>query len=57
VAEGHHGTPDIRVTADSDTWIRFLNKQASLPWALLTRRIKIKGSPKLLLFFARCFPT
>jgi len=57
VAEGHHGTPDIRVTADSETWIRFLNKQASLPWALLRRRIKIKGSPKLLLFFARCFPT
>jgi len=57
VAEGFHGTPDIRVTADSETWIRFLNKQASLPWALLTRRIKIKGSPKLLLFFARCFPT
>jgi NAD-dependent dihydropyrimidine dehydrogenase PreA subunit len=57
VAEGHHGAPDIRVTADSETWIRFLNKQASLPWALLTRRIKIKGSPKLLLFFARCFPT
>jgi NAD-dependent dihydropyrimidine dehydrogenase PreA subunit len=57
VAEGHHGEPDIRVTADSATWLRFLNKQASLPWALLTRRIKIKGSPKLLLTFARCFPT
>jgi NAD-dependent dihydropyrimidine dehydrogenase PreA subunit len=57
VAEGHHGQPDIRVTADSATWLRFLNKQASLPWALLTRRIKIKGLPKLLLTFARCFPT
>lgn len=57
VDEGHHGTPDIHVTADSDTWIRFLNKQASMPWALVTRRIKIKGSPLLLRTFARCFPT
>jgi Fe-S-cluster-containing hydrogenase component 2 len=57
VAEGHHGTPDIRVTADSATWLRFLNKQASLPWALVRRRIKIQGSPRLLLTFARCFPT
>ena len=57
VAEGHHGKPDIHVTADSDTWIRFLNKQASMPWALVTRRIKIKGSPLLLRIFARCFPT
>lgn len=57
VTEGHHGMPDIRITADSTTWIRFLNKQASLPWALLRRRIKIQGSPKLLQAFARCFPT
>lgn len=57
IAEGLHGAPDIRVTADSETWMRFLNGQASLPWALVRRRIKIKGSPKLLLFFARCFPT
>jgi hypothetical protein len=26
-------------------------------WALLRRRIRIKGSPRLLLAFGRCFPS
>ena len=40
-----------RAPADYD------RSRAALPWALVRRRIKIKGSPKHLLFFARCFPT
>ena len=32
------GEPDLRMIADSDTWLRFLRKEASLPWALLRRR-------------------
>jgi ferredoxin len=56
VSDGHAGTPDFRLTADSQTWLRFLRKEANLVWALLTRKIRVHGSPKLLLAFARCFP-
>jgi ferredoxin len=57
IAEGHQGEPDLLVIADSDTWLRFLRKETSLPWALLRRRIRLKGSPRLLLAFGRCFPS
>jgi Fe-S-cluster-containing hydrogenase component 2 len=57
VAEEHTGTPDFRVTADSQTWLRFVRKEANLVWALLRRKIRIYGSPKLLLAFGRCFPS
>jgi Fe-S-cluster-containing hydrogenase component 2 len=57
ITDGHAGQPDLSVTADSQTWLRFLSKEANLPWALLRRRIRIKGSPRLLLAFGRCFPT
>jgi hypothetical protein len=45
------------VIADGDTWLRFLRKEASLPWAFLRRRVRLKGSPRLLLAFGRCFPS
>jgi epoxyqueuosine reductase QueG len=55
VQEGLRGEPNIRVTADTATWLGFLAKEKSLPWALLTRRIKLRGNPKWLLAFGRCF--
>lgn len=57
VAEGHTGTPDLQLTADSQTWLRFLRKEANLVWALLRRKIRLRGSPRLLLAFGRCFPS
>jgi ferredoxin len=57
VSEGHNGQADLRLTADSQTWLRFLRKEANLVWALLRRKIRIQGSPKLLLAFGRCFPS
>ena len=57
VSEGHSGKADLRLTADSQTWLRFLRKEANLLWALLRRKIRIQGSPKLLLAFSRCFPS
>jgi len=57
VSDGHVGTANFRLTADSQTWLRFLRKEANLAWALLTRKIRFHGSPKLLLTFARCFPS
>ncbi len=57
VSEGHSGTPDLRLTADSQIWLRYLRKEANLVWALLRRKIQIHGSPRFLLSFARCFPS
>lgn len=56
VIEGHDGKPDLSVTADSETWLRFLRKEAKLPFALLMRRVRLKGPPRLLIAFGRCFP-
>jgi ferredoxin len=57
VSEGHVGQGDITIRADSRTWLRLLRKEANLVWALVTRKIRIHGSPKLLLAFGRCFPS
>lgn len=57
VSDGHIGISDFRLTSDSQTWLRFLRKEANLVWALLTRKVRIHGSPRLLLAFARCFPS
>jgi putative sterol carrier protein len=57
VENGHQGVPDLQVFADSATWLGFLAKERSLFWALLRRKIRIKGSPRLLLAFGRCFPS
>ena len=57
VSEGHNGQADLRLIADSQTWLRFLRKEANLVWALVRRKIRISGSPKLLLAFGRCFPS
>jgi NAD-dependent dihydropyrimidine dehydrogenase PreA subunit len=57
VEEGHQGNPDLQVFADTATWLGFLAKERSLLWALLSRKIRIKGSPRLLVAFGRCFPS
>jgi len=57
VTAGLHGEPNIRVTADTATWLGFLAKEKSLPWALITRKIKLRGNPKWLFAFGRCFPS
>lgn len=57
VSEGHTGTANVRISADSQTWLRFLRKEANLVWALLRRNIRIHGSPRLLVSFGRCFPS
>ncbi len=57
VENGLTGKPDIHVTADSETWLGFLAKEKNLLWALLSRRIRLRGNPKWLLAFRRCFPS
>jgi ferredoxin-NADP reductase/ferredoxin len=57
VKDGLIGKPDLHVTADSKTWLGFLAKEKSLALALLSRKIRMKGNPKLLLAFGKCFPS
>jgi ferredoxin len=57
VEEGHVGTADLRVTADSEWWLGFLAKERNLLWGLLRRKLRLKGSPRLLLAFGKCFPS
>lgn len=56
VKAGHVGQPDLHVNADSQTWIGFLRKERNVVWALLRRRIRLKGPLKLLVAFGNCFP-
>jgi ferredoxin len=55
--KGLIGQPNIKVTADAETWLGFLAGERNLLWALLTRRVRLRGNPKWLLAFKRCFPS
>jgi Fe-S-cluster-containing hydrogenase component 2 len=57
VSEGHVGSADLRVTADSQWWLGFVAKERNLLWGLLCRKLRLKGPPRLLLAFGRCFPS
>ncbi len=57
IKDGLLGKPDLRVTADAKTWLGFLAHEKNLPLALLRRKIRIKGNPRLLLKFGKCFPS
>lgn len=57
VHEGHIGFANIHITADSRTWLGFLAKEKNIVWALLRRKIRIKGPIGLLKAFGRCFPS
>jgi Fe-S-cluster-containing hydrogenase component 2 len=55
VDAGHVHEPNLRVTVDTKTWLGYLAHERNLVWALLTRKIRMKGSPKLLVAFGKCF--
>ena len=57
VETGRIGTSNLHVTSDSQTWLGFLAKEKNLLWALLTRKIRLRGNPRWLLKFSRCFPS
>jgi len=57
VENGLLGEPNIKVTADSETWLGFLAGERNLLWALLSRRVRLQGNPKWLLALKRCFPS
>jgi ferredoxin-NADP reductase len=57
IKEGLTGKPDMQITADAKTWLGFLAKEKSLLLALIRRKIRFKGNPRLLLAFGKCFPS
>jgi len=57
VTNGHQGQPDLRVRADTETWLGFLAGEKKLVSALLTRRLRLSGDPRLLVRFGKCFPS
>ena len=57
VQDGHTGKANFNLKADARTWLRFLAKETNLITALLRGKIRFKGNPRLLLAFARCFPS
>lgn len=57
VTPGLVGKPNLRVTADSATWIGFLKREKNLGWAIATLRVRLWGSPIWLMRFGKCFPS
>lgn len=57
IEQGLIGKPDLKITADSQTWIKFLRKETNLVLGLLRGKIRLQGKLPLLLKFAKCFPT
>ena len=56
VERGLNGVADVHVSADASVWLGTLRKDKSLIWALLTRRVRVRGPLALLRRFATCFP-
>ncbi len=57
VAKGHVGEATLRVTADTETWLGFLAREKNLAVAILTGKIRMRGNPKWLVAFGKCFPS
>jgi NAD-dependent dihydropyrimidine dehydrogenase PreA subunit len=57
VQDNHVGIADCAITADSATWLGFLRKEKSIVWAIVRRKVRIKGKFALLPAFGKCFPS
>ncbi len=56
IEEGLNGTANLVIQADSEAWLQFVRKERGLPGLLLSRKLRVKGSPKLLVAFGKFFP-
>ncbi|MFO1008376.1 MAG: SCP2 sterol-binding domain-containing protein [Planctomycetaceae bacterium] len=57
VQSGRVGEADCYVRADAATWLGFLRKEKSIVWAIICRRLKVRGPLSLLTRFGQCFPS
>jgi hypothetical protein len=51
----HAGAPDIAITVDSETWLDLLARPKHIVWAVVHRKLRIRGQLSLMLAFRRCF--
>jgi hypothetical protein len=56
IADGFVGKANLKMRADAKFWLGFLAGERFLPWGLITWKIRLKGNPKYLLGFGKCFP-
>lgn len=56
VSEGHVGPADLSVRADARSWMRLLEREVSIVRLLVMRKVRLKGSARLLVAFGKCFP-
>lgn len=56
VEDGLTADADLRVVVDGQLWLDIVTKRRSPVWALVTRRLTLRGDRTLLMRFARCFP-
>lgn len=54
VYQGTEGKADLVVYADSEVWIKFLNKEVSLLKAIFSRNLRVRGNPLLMKKFQDC---
>lgn len=57
VEHGHHGQPQLKVRVDSQAWFAFIYKERGLLSMLASRKLRLRGDPRYLVAFGRCFPT
>jgi len=57
IREGHVGEAQVRITADSDAWLGFLDGRRGLVWSVLRGKIRVRGPLRLLAAFGKCFPS
>ena len=54
VEEGHVGIADLKVLADTNTWLKIASKEISSLWPAFTGKLKISGNPIQLMKFQNC---
>lgn len=57
VEGGHRGKPTLRVQVDARAWFAFIYKERGLVSMLASGKLRIRGNPRYLVAFGRCFPT
>lgn len=57
VVPGLEGDPDVTVIADGPTWVAIASGVKGILPAILTRKLRLRGSKKAFRTFMRCFPS
>ena len=56
ITRGLVGKPDLRVGVDGAAWLAFVRKERSIVRLFLSGKLRLSGSPRLLMAFGKCFP-